>query len=71
MSKAKNVKKADKVESKKETVIKYTSLVRFSGNRRGGDILIGQEVFAKDFGGDEALDSQVARGQVKKTEVKK
>lgn len=64
MAKNKNTKKV-------ETVYEYTSLVRFSGNRRGGDILIGEPVFAKDFGGDEALESQVDRGQVKKTEVKK
>jgi len=67
MSKNNNVKKVEKVE----TVVKYIALYRFSGNRRGGDILVGDEVFAKDFGGEEALAERVEKKHVEKTEVKK
>jgi hypothetical protein len=56
-----------KVET--ETVVKYYALYQFSGNRRGGDILKGQEVFAKDFGGEEALEDRVDKKHIEERTV--
>lgn len=56
-------------EIEKETVTKYYALYQFAGNRNGGDILVGDEVFAKDFGGDEYLAERVKKEHVEERQV--
>lgn len=77
MAKGKKTKKEvePKVEKvtdpvvKLEAVTKYFALYRFEGNRIGAPILVGDEVFAKDFGGEKALEERVAKKHVEKKEV--